>query len=227
MAKYIVKGKEVTEEEFNKQVFKLVEESPFFLDEIVSISFTPKSEAETEQILNEIRKIAGKKNKTEETLEDILKRNMNIGAPNWNESNTGGTVFEKVQDSSVPPYVDRMEDISKEYSKTLENIYCGNFNNHKFTIEGLGVKETENKVDYSEIDWQFITQLAERMNKNKDKYEPGNWKKLIDVELLKQSLLRHVIAVLNSNYEDDGRPQGHLEAIALNAQMINYQLKNK
>jgi hypothetical protein len=90
-----------------------------------------------------------------------------------------------------------------------------------------GVKETEGKVDYSEIDWDFIESQAKRMNKNKNKYPAGNFKKKMNVEELKQSLLRHVLEVLKGNYEDDGDELGHLAAIALNAQMINYQLKNK
>ena len=89
-----------------------------------------------------------------------------------------------------------------------------------------GIKETKGKVDYSEIDWNFIESMALRMNKNKGKYEPENYKKPMDVRLLKQSLLRHVLEVLKGNYEDDGDELGHLAAIALNAQMINYQLKN-
>jgi len=350
MAKYILNNKEVTEEEFNKEVFKAVEESPFFLDEVITgfNSFFGENRAE-EDILNNIlnpnlkgsklkdewkettvnmnkskgdnifkdvtwksaelspenkeklewirvlakksaekEKLTKDKNtiintqnfkltdildivkaESEEELEDILKRNMNIGAPDYaynpaTMSHTGGTVFEKVQDATInpntqggqirllgdlaekitndqstwahkklewkgelPPYKDMGEEISREYYKTLENIYLGNYNKGKFTVDNFGVKETENKTDYSEIDWQFITQLAERMNKNKDKYDANNWKRPINVELLKQSLLRHVIAVLNGDYEDDGRPQGHIEAIALNAQMINYQLKNK
>ena len=88
-----------------------------------------------------------------------------------------------------------------------------------------GVKETEGKLNY-EIDWQFIQQLAERMSQNKGKYEPYNWTKPMDVEKLKQSLFRHVIEVMKGNYSDDGREFGHLESIALNAMMINHQLKN-
>ena len=88
-----------------------------------------------------------------------------------------------------------------------------------------GVKETEGKLNY-ELDWEFIQQLAERMNQNKGKYEPYNWTKPMDVEKLKQSLFRHVIEVMKGNYLDDGREFGHLESIALNAMMINYQLKN-
>ncbi len=95
-----------------------------------------------------------------------------------------------------------------------------------FKKETEGVKETEGKVDYSEIDWDFIELQAKRMNKNKNKYPAGNFKKKMNVEELKQSLLRHVLEVLKGKYEDDGDELGHLSAIALNAQMINYQLKN-
>lgn len=88
-----------------------------------------------------------------------------------------------------------------------------------------GIKETEGKLAY-ELDWEFITQMAEKMAVNKGKYEPYNWKKPIDIEGLKQALFRHVIDVMKGNYEDDGRLTGHLESIALNAMMINYQIKN-
>lgn len=88
-----------------------------------------------------------------------------------------------------------------------------------------GIKETEGKLNY-ELDWDFIQQIAERMSQNKGKYEPYNWTKPMDVEKLKQSLFRHVIEVMKGNYLDDGREFGHLESIALNAMMINYQLKN-
>ena len=87
-----------------------------------------------------------------------------------------------------------------------------------------GIKETEGKLNY-ELDWEFIEQMAQRMNQNKGKYPPYNWTKDMDVEKLKQSLFRHVIQVMQGNYSDDGRPFGHWESIALNAMMINYQLK--
>jgi hypothetical protein len=82
------------------------------------------------------------------------------------------------------------------------------------------------KLSY-ELDWCFIKQLAERMSQNKHKYEPYNWKKPIDIDNLKQSLFRHVIAVMNDEYEDDNRVLGHLESIALNVMFINYQIKNQ
>jgi len=96
----------------------------------------------------------------------------------------------------------------------------------KFVAMENGKKELEGKLNY-ELDWEFITQMAEKMSLNKGKYEPYNWQKPIDVELLKQSLFRHVIEVMKGNYVDDNRELGHLESIALNAMMINYQLKHK
>lgn len=90
----------------------------------------------------------------------------------------------------------------------------------------IGYKEQSTKLNY-ELDFDFITQVAERMSSNKGKYEPYNWKKPINVEGLKQALFRHVLEVMKGNYSDDGRSMGHLEAISANAMMINYQLKNK
>lgn len=90
----------------------------------------------------------------------------------------------------------------------------------------LGKKETENKTDYSEIDWQFIEGLAKRMNKNKEKYEPFNYHKPMDIELLKQSLLRHTLEIMKGNYDDAGQELGHFYATSLNAMMIVWQIKN-
>lgn len=91
--------------------------------------------------------------------------------------------------------------------------------------ENIAYKETYNKLNY-ELDFNFITQLAERMSQNKHKYEPYNWQKLDSIAELKQALYRHVMEAMKGNYEDDNRLFGHLESIALNAMFINYQLNN-
>ena len=95
----------------------------------------------------------------------------------------------------------------------------------------VGKKETEGKLFY-ELDFNFIKQMAERMqsNKDNDKYELWNWKKPMTpkgLESLKQAMWRHIIAVMQGEFEDDGREFGHLEAISNNAMIINYQLKNQ
>jgi len=90
----------------------------------------------------------------------------------------------------------------------------------------FGYKEEDKKTNY-ELDFEFIQQLAERMESNKNKYQPYNWQKPIDIEKLKQSLFRHVVEIMKGNFKDENREFGHLEAIALNSMFINYQLKNE
>ena len=98
-------------------------------------------------------------------------------------------------------------------------------NNFKLKEEKeTAYKETEGKLFY-ELDFEFIKQMAERMASNKGKYEPYNWQKLDNIDDLKQSLFRHVLEIMNGNYKDDNREFGHLEAVAINAMFINYQLK--
>ena len=103
-------------------------------------------------------------------------------------------------------------------------ILKSNIGTHFKLKEETAYKETEGKLHY-ELDFDFITQMAERMASNKGKYEPYNWQKLDNIADLKQSLFRHVLEVMNGNYEDDNREFGHLEAVAINAMFINYQLK--
>lgn len=108
--------------------------------------------------------------------------------------------------------------------------YCdenGCMNRKRVLVEpelNVAYKETNGKLFY-ELDFEFITQMAERMASNKVKYEPYNWQKLDNVEELKQALFRHTLEVMKGNLEDDGRDFGHLEAIACDVMMIYYQLK--
>lgn len=86
-----------------------------------------------------------------------------------------------------------------------------------------GYKETKDKLIY-DIDFDYITGMAERMQMNRGKYEVGNWKKPLDVEGLKQALFRHVIEIMKGKYSDE-QINGHLYAIGCNAFMIIQQLK--
>jgi hypothetical protein len=87
-----------------------------------------------------------------------------------------------------------------------------------------GYKESTNKLIY-DIDFNYITGMAERMQLNRDKYPVGNWKQKLDIEGLKQALFRHVIEIMKDNYSDEQK-FGHLFAVGCNAFMIIEQLKN-
>ena len=134
-----------------------------------------------------------------------------ISYGNW----TKGCTYESVKDDFL-------------IDDTRDNIQVTNYNflKHYFKLveEEQGYKESNDKLEY-ELDWDFIKQVAERMSTNKGKYSSYNWKKSMDIEKLKQSLFRHVIEVMNGNYQDEEREYGHLEALVCNAMFINYQLK--
>jgi len=92
-----------------------------------------------------------------------------------------------------------------------------------------GYKETTGKLFY-ELDFSFITAIAERMASNKYKYPMYNWiTPMTDeaLENMKQAIFRHVLAVMQGELEDEGREYGHLEAIVCNIMIYMYQLKLK
>lgn len=134
-------------------------------------------------------------------------------------------------------YLDNKERMNQKFAEAGEKAgekhthpFLQSYNNLKGGESAEAYKETEGKLFY-ELDWGFITQMAERMasNKKESKYNLWNWKKPMTpkgIEDLKQATLRHLLAVLDGVYEDDNREFGHIEAISDNMMMINYQLKN-
>lgn len=88
-----------------------------------------------------------------------------------------------------------------------------------------GIKEEDNKLSY-ELDWEFVEGMAKRMAKNKGKYPPYNWQKEMDINKLADAMSRHFIEIQKNNFHDD-EDYGHFYAMACNAMMIVYQLKNR
>jgi hypothetical protein len=69
--------------------------------------------------------------------------------------------------------------------------------------------------------------MAERMTVNKGKYEPFNWQKPCDINLLLDAAQRHLLALRMP--EEQGAEETHLDhavALALNAMIIHYQLRH-
>ncbi len=85
-----------------------------------------------------------------------------------------------------------------------------------------GHKETNGKLSY-ELSWDFITKMAERMSLNKDKYEPYNWQKPININSIKDAITRHLIEVHIDNYDDE-QQLGHVIALGCNAMILYHQL---
>ena len=123
-----------------------------------------------------------------------------------------------------------LEDISVKNDYGVSITFLSLHNTFKLKEESeTAYKETEGKLHY-ELDFEFITQMAERMasNKKEGKYSMYNWMKPMsktDLINLIQAQYRHAMDLMKFKFDDDGRPYGTLEAFSNNAMMINYQLK--
>ncbi len=89
-----------------------------------------------------------------------------------------------------------------------------------------GYKESEGKIDYSEIYWEFISAMSKRMDVNKSKYEKHNYRKPLDKDQLLQAALRHLIKVIEPQDHDSETAEEHVASIACNMMMYYYQIKN-
>jgi hypothetical protein len=233
--KYISNGKEVTKEEFESLVgeqFKWFQNDTVNAVDFSSVSNLFRGKFVSEKQIND-------------HIKDVLEKDDVINSVNRGEKEMMEHFYKTkicspqcFCDGSCKKEIKEPFNIQVPKPTTLNQTQLFNYLRPEETLEQFkeslkkienknkeGIKETEGKLNY-ELDWDFIQQLAERMSQNKGKYEPYNWVKPMDVEKLKQSLFRHVIEVMKGNYSDDGREFGHWESIALNAMMINYQLKN-
>ena len=109
-----------------------------------------------------------------------------------------------------------------------DDIITNSSRGEKETMEYLqGVKETEGKVDYSEINLEILDLMAERFTANKHKYPKGNMKKPIDIKSLEWALFRHVKKMIQPIETDEETYKDHLSAVLCNCSMLLDQLKVK
>lgn len=88
-----------------------------------------------------------------------------------------------------------------------------------------GKKENEGKVSYSEIDWDYIDAMSDRMDEN-TKYPPKNYEKGMDIKELAKATIRHARKILQPIEGDPESAVDHALAIGTNGMMIHYQVKN-
>ena len=114
-----------------------------------------------------------------------------------------------------------------------DDVITNSSRGEKETMEHLqgvketeGIKESNGKVDYSEINLEILDLMAERFTANKHKYPKGNMKKTIDIKSLEWALFRHVKKMIQPIETDEETYKDHLSAVLCNASMILDQLKN-
>lgn len=104
------------------------------------------------------------------------------------------------------------------------HVYKEKYPNHEW--RDVGIKETDGKVSYEEIDFEFIELMAANMSKNKDKYPPFNWQKKVNKVDLISAMLRHIRKLKHPIPEDPESAEQHLASIGCDVMMLWYQYKN-
>ena len=93
-------------------------------------------------------------------------------------------------------------------------------------MEEKGIKESDGKLDYSEINLNVLDIMAERFTANKHKYPKGNMLKPINKEDLAWAAFRHIKKMLKT--PSGGHKETyieHLAAVLCNMSMILDQIE--
>ena len=117
-----------------------------------------------------------------------------------------------------------------DYLKRMmkDDVITNSSRGEKETMEHLkGIKESNGKTDYSEINLEILDLMAERFTANKHKYPKGNMKKPIDIKSLEWALFRHVKKMIQPIETDEETYRDHLSAVLCNCSMLYDQLKVK
>lgn len=89
----------------------------------------------------------------------------------------------------------------------------------------IGYKESEGKLDYSEINFKLLDLMARRFNDNKIKYPKGNTLKVINKDEILWAAFRHIRKMIQPIENDPETYEDHLAAVATNMSIILDQLK--
>jgi len=108
-----------------------------------------------------------------------------------------------------------------------ETISTINVNEVEVVKPETGVKESNGKLDYSEINFDLLDLMANRFMQNKHKYPKGNMLKKIDIKELEWAAFRHLRKMIQPIENDVETYEDHLSAVACNISMILNQLKIK
>lgn len=90
-----------------------------------------------------------------------------------------------------------------------------------------GIKETNGKLDYSEINFKLLDLMAKRFMDNKVKYPKGNTKKSLDKNEILWAAFRHIRKMIQPIENDPETFEDHLAAVATNMSIILDQLEKQ
>lgn len=130
-------------------------------------------------------------------------------------------VFPKDSEIHKEESIDGKPCIALPYNYTQKDI-----EESELKLKERGIKESNGKINYEELDWDYIDLMVLRMSKNLEKYPPKNWQKKMNIKKLAEASIRHARKIIQEIENDEESLQEHSIALGCNGMMINFQLKN-
>lgn len=165
-------------------------------------------------------------------VRDVLKQAEEHQAKNGREENLEAERFGNFlldEDEDVQWHFTKLTPEEQEILNQWEGKHSISQYDTKSKIEEkeklTGVKETEGKLDYSEINFKLLDLMAKRFMSNKHKYPSGNTKKPLDLKQIEQATFRHLRKMIQPIEGDEETYLDHLSATATNLSVILDQLE--
>lgn len=138
-------------------------------------------------------------------------------------SNTNATRHKSRNGETHTPFFPMMdrEDLIKGFKKVSEEAKRSDCYVEK------GIKETDGKLDYSDIDLDILDLMANRYTANRHKYQKGNLFKPIEIDSLLWATFRHLKKMIQPIENDPETFEEHLAAGLCNLNAVYIQTKLK
>lgn len=95
------------------------------------------------------------------------------------------------------------------------------------STEEKAMRFNEGKLEWSLVDYEAISPLVETLTFGAKKYARDNWKKGLDKEKILDSMMRHMVAIMDGEEYDAESGVLHTGHIMANCMFYNYQKYGK
>lgn len=84
------------------------------------------------------------------------------------------------------------------------------------------LRYNENKLKWSLVHWESLKPMVRVLEFGSKKYSPGNWKKGLDRNEILESMMRHLIALMDGEEVDPESGEHHVGHILCNGMFYNF-----
>lgn len=93
--------------------------------------------------------------------------------------------------------------------------------------EGTALRYNDGKIRWSLVDFKSLEPMVRVLEFGANKYTEDNWRKGHDKKEILESMMRHLISLMNGEENDKESELSHMGHIMCNAMFYNYNNKTK